>query len=179
MNIFFLHVNPKLCAKFHCDKHCVKMILEICQMLWTAVHIHGVQGWQSTVPYTVKVYKPTHKNHPMNVWVRSSLRNFYWSVCLGLELCKEYTDRYHKTHACEKMLRWFRKKYTTLVNLPGTLCLHTPSVPKGCTTPPLCMPDEFKTSDVVQSYRNYYCGPDKSSFAKWKSGDVPEWFPTS
>ena len=28
MNIFFLDENPSLSAKYHCDKHVVKMILE-------------------------------------------------------------------------------------------------------------------------------------------------------
>jgi len=28
MNIFFLDTDTKQCAKYHCDKHVVKMILE-------------------------------------------------------------------------------------------------------------------------------------------------------
>ena len=36
MNIFHLHKDPKICAKYHCDKHVVKMILETAQMLSTA-----------------------------------------------------------------------------------------------------------------------------------------------
>jgi len=28
MNIFYLHTNPDLAARLHCDKHVVKMILE-------------------------------------------------------------------------------------------------------------------------------------------------------
>lgn len=28
MNIFVLDNNPKKCAEYHVDKHCVKMILE-------------------------------------------------------------------------------------------------------------------------------------------------------
>ena len=36
MNIFFLHPDPLTSAEMHCDKHCVKMILETAQMLCTA-----------------------------------------------------------------------------------------------------------------------------------------------
>ena len=36
MNIFFLHPDPLTAAEMHCDKHCVKMILETAQMLCTA-----------------------------------------------------------------------------------------------------------------------------------------------
>ena len=36
MNIFYLDKRPDDAAKMHCDKHCVKMILEYAQMLSTA-----------------------------------------------------------------------------------------------------------------------------------------------
>ena len=36
MNIFFLDKRPDDAAEMHCDKHCVKMILEYSQMLSTA-----------------------------------------------------------------------------------------------------------------------------------------------
>jgi len=51
-----------------------------------------------------------------------------------------------------------------------------PNVPEGeYTQPPKAMPDHYKVDDVVQSYRNYYCG-DKKSFSKWKNREVPSWF---
>ena len=36
MNIFYLDRDPVTCAKQHCDKHIVKMILEYAQLLSTA-----------------------------------------------------------------------------------------------------------------------------------------------
>ena len=36
MNIFYLDSDPRIAAKYHCDKHVVKMILESGQMLSTA-----------------------------------------------------------------------------------------------------------------------------------------------
>ena len=36
MNIFYLHKDPEVSAKMHCDKHVVKMIIEYAQMLSTA-----------------------------------------------------------------------------------------------------------------------------------------------
>ena len=36
MNIFYLDPRPDTAAEMHCDKHCVKMILEYAQMLSTA-----------------------------------------------------------------------------------------------------------------------------------------------
>ena len=41
MNIFYLHPNPRKCARWACDKHVVKMLLETCQLLYTC---HWVLG---------------------------------------------------------------------------------------------------------------------------------------
>ena len=41
------------------------------------------------------------------------------------------------------------------------------------TEPPTCMPDEYKTDDYVQSYRNYYVG-DKKRFARYTNQTTPE-----
>ena len=36
MNIFYIHTDPKMCAEWAVDSHCVKMILESAQLLSTA-----------------------------------------------------------------------------------------------------------------------------------------------
>lgn len=41
MNIFILDSDIRKSAKYHTDKHCVKMILEHCQMLCTALNINS------------------------------------------------------------------------------------------------------------------------------------------
>ena len=41
------------------------------------------------------------------------------------------------------------------------------------TTPPQCMPDEYKKISYVDAYRNYYVN-DKKYFAKYTNRDVPE-----
>ena len=85
MNIFMLDNDTKLAAQYHNDKHCVKMCLEYAQLLCTARHESG----DSTARY-----RPTHKNHPSAIWVRESLNNYVWLCQLGIDLCKEYTERY-------------------------------------------------------------------------------------
>jgi hypothetical protein len=84
---------------------------------------------------------------------------------LGLELCKEYTYRYGKRHKSQDVIEWC---ITNKLNICD----------KGFTEPPKAMPDEYKVSDVVESYRNYYRGA-KSGFAVWKNREVPNWFTTS
>lgn len=156
MNIFFLSYNVHKAAVYHCDKHIVKMILETAQLLSGCFRLQ--------YPEEEHVYKLTHKNHPMSIWVRSSFKNFEWALQLGFCLCEEYTNRYHKVHKSKRILEFIRDNIDKL-NFKET----------NLTIPPLCMPDVYKTDDVVESYRNYYNG-DKSSFAVWKYTKTPEWF---
>ena len=46
MNIFFLDKDPRECARQHCDKHVVKMVIETAQLLSTAHRL--LDGKQST-----------------------------------------------------------------------------------------------------------------------------------
>ena len=62
---------------------------------------------------------------------------------------------------------------------------NKPDIPKlGLTKFYLAMPDQYKTDDVVESYRKYYINEkqrDKSG--KWMmfytKRDIPKWFPDS
>ena len=95
MNIFYLDHDHTTCAKYHNDKHCVKMILEYAQLLCTA---HRELDGDNCMHPDV-LYKATHKNHPSAVWTRQCSRNYIWLYYLWRELCKEYTYRYGKEHA--------------------------------------------------------------------------------
>jgi hypothetical protein len=140
----------------HCNKHVVKMIVETAQLLSTAHHVLDGHG--------DGLYKMTHKNHPSAIWCRQTDSNYVWLWCLLVSLCKEYTHRYGKIHKCQ---------YDGLV---GRLLSLPTNIKRGDFTPPTpAMPDEYKTADVIQSYRNYYNG-SKASFAKWTDRPTPEWF---
>jgi hypothetical protein len=156
MNIFVLDKDPKLCSQYHCDKHVVKMILETAQLLCSVHHM--------TPQVTPQVpYKLSHKNHPCSIWVRECMENYIWLCDLGMELSKEYTYRYGKTHKSQQVIEW------CIVNLPRLR-------ENGDITPfALAMPEEYKVNCPVESYRNYYKGA-KISFANWKNREIPEWF---
>lgn len=143
-------------------------------MLWTALHLSGVEGWESKVPVGIKVYKPTHKNHPTSVWVRSSRYNFRWTAYLAFCLCEEYTLRYGKIHACEEMTKFFMKEWRLLAPIfEQTKAVYSSKqIPPLCTPPPLAMPEQYHRQGLVSSYRAYYRG-DKSSFAEWKYCEIP------
>ena len=42
------------------------------------------------------------------------------------------------------------------------------------TNPPLCMPDEYKENDYINSYRKYYIGA-KKYMAKYNYSEPPHW----
>ena len=159
MNIFFLDENPTLSAKYHVDKHVVKMILETAQLL-CGVHHMTPQVAPQVAPQVP--YKLSHKNHPCAIWSRESLTNYLVLCELGLELCYEYTYRYGRRHKSQDVIEW------CLINKP-----NIPDV--GFTEPAKAMPDEYKVKSVVESYRNYYMGA-KSGFAVWKNREKPSWF---
>jgi hypothetical protein len=150
MNIFALDYDPITAASYHMDKHVVKMILESAQLLCSVHHMTG-----GTAPYRL-----THKNHPCSIWARESLSNYNWLNKLALALCDEYTYRYGKIH----------KSYYVIMELPQ------PNIPDiGLTPFKLAMPDDYKVSDPIESYRNYYVN-DKRHIAAWKRDRKPAWY---
>jgi hypothetical protein len=176
MNIFFLSLITWECAQYHCDKHVVKMILELTQLLWSAHHVTNSSHLQTD---KVKVYKKTHVNHPMAIWTRISTENYAYVCDLALELCKEYTYRYRlknggpKTHACQPIIEYLQ----TAVITPTNEVIKEPSFggPSGCTPPPFCVKEKNEKLDLVSNYRNYYI-TEKSGIAKWTNRPVPDWF---
>jgi hypothetical protein len=184
MNIFYLHHDQKVCAEMHNDKHCIKMILEYAQLLSTAHRVlDGTLGislsdsGRKRQTYTLAdardsiLYSATHINHPSAIWVRQSYENYEWLYKMFIALMNEYTYRYGKNHACEKLID----------------ALYTPPthIPKGVgfTEPTPAMPDAVKIAgDSIKSYRNYYIN-NKTHLASWRgkvnSRNIPEWFNAS
>lgn len=155
MNIFYLDHNPEIVAKWHVDKHVVKMPLEAAQMLSTAHHVLAS-------PNADKVYKVTHVNHPCSVWTRHNAGNYLWVVSYFDALAREYTERYGKTHKSHERL------YAVLKEPPSRI---DPSM--TMTPPAICMPKEFITSgNPIASYQRYY-RDGKRAFHAWKNRPVP------
>tara|TARA_R100000388_G_scaffold94969_1_gene84608 strand:+ start:329 stop:820 length:492 start_codon:yes stop_codon:yes gene_type:complete len=157
MNIFHLDKDPIESARFHCDKHVCKMIVETAQMLCTAHRIVDPQ-WAEDM----KLMKAGFRNHPMTIWVRTSQENYRWAFRLFQGLLDEYEHRYGRLHKC-------------IEHEMGLL--SPPPIPDiGFTEVPLCMPNHCKNVlSHVRSYREYY-RKEKRYFAKWTKRDVPYWF---
>lgn len=154
MNIFVLSEDTEECARLHCDKHVVKMILETAQILCTAINeFSGIET----------PYKPTHRNHPCTRWVQESIENFMWTLDLGLQLSMEYTKRFGKKHKSLKVLSWCAEN-----------CPRFPHIPM--TDHPLCMPEECKQDGLaVQSYINYYIIKSETIDMRYTNTETPDW----
>lgn len=152
MNIFVLDRDPKKAAEFQCDKHIVKMCLETAQILSSALALNGKKT----------TFKQTHVNHPCCVWARNSQENYEWLYEHFLALLQEYTERYGKQHACFKLAKELS---------PANFCCDK----KEMTEFAMEMPDQYKTKNAVESYRNYYL-KEKVAFAKWRLGNEPIWW---
>lgn len=177
MNIFYLDNNPSICAKMHVDKHCVKMILETCQLLSTAHRVldgtetigktdagRNVKRWMLPDERQEILYSATHINHPSAIWCRKNNQNYRWLHNLLVELVAEYHYRYGKVHKCQQ------------IGLVDALSLLPKNIPIGNFTQPTpAMPDQYKVlGDSIKSYHNYYKGEKERMFS-WKNRNRPAW----
>lgn len=151
MNIFAIDNDPKQAARWLNNKHCIKLILESAQLLCADLHLNGISA----------PYKLTHKNHPCRLWTSKSDANWMWLYEHAIELCKEYTGRYNKTHKTEDILFSIMK-------------LKTINPDHKLTDFVQCMPDEYKQEDAVLAYRTYYI-KGKKHLAQWKRNQ-PDWY---
>lgn len=164
MNLFILSLSVTECAQFMFDKHVSKIILEAAQMLSTAVNIIEPE-------HNLTTYKTCHINHPVSIWVRSSLENFMWTIDLVEAMHDEW--KYRNDHPTYKL----HKSYEMAMYLKQ----HHPSSDKfekkGLTPFAQAMPNEFKHDDPIIAYRQYYQKDDqKRRIGTWKKRDRPYWY---
>lgn len=183
MNIFYLDRDPVLAAQYHTNKHVIKMVLETAQLLSTAHRV--VDGIDNKLPDTDTRFKPdrddvlylaTHISHPSAVWARATVGNYMWLYALFLALLQEYTHRYGKTHACNKLKDYLRYPPAKIVG-------------SSFSDPPFCGPREIWTDNldsrpsIVECYRLYYATHKIDGWShdlarvetQWLDRSVPEW----
>jgi hypothetical protein len=162
MNLFFLHLDPQRSANYYCNRHCIKIILEITQMLYCAHWLapNTPTGWitDHELCLDLKPYRKTHYNHPTSKWIRQHINNYKYACSMALALCIEYTARYNKIHQCQQRIEWLQEHIPRIdesIDIPNSY-LATTNIPPGCTPVPLAMPEQYHSSDLLQSYRTYY-----------------------
>jgi hypothetical protein len=72
------------------DKHISKILLEAVQMLCTTTHL--VDPENEIFQHT-NIYKIAHKNHPVTIWMRTSLANYMWTLDLVEAMHDEWKFR--------------------------------------------------------------------------------------
>ena len=173
MNLFFLHIDPKQCAIYHCDKHVVKMILELTQMLYTA---HNMVKTENLPEDSYLSFSP---KHPTCIWVRLCVENYRYTVNVAKHLCEEYTYRYGKIHTCQSHIEWLHSNVPVFVETsygPDVILSYNKKFQEQGHTPvPLAMYPDVKYADTFKSYRMYYI-VYKRTFATWKNRPTPWWY---
>ncbi len=191
MNIFLLDVLVSMASSSHCDKHCIKMILETTQLLYGA-------WWfgRSTIPLPPLdpcpdcVYRATHLNHPCAIWTRGAPEHYNWLVKFGFALCKEYYQRYGKLHKCMAHLERLQEmgpppKVAAETYAPPVHKIATTGLPEGIRYFHCAINDDLWDSCAVytnghlnatETYRKYY--RTKTWAMKWYRGTAsePSWF---
>lgn len=180
MNIFTLDNDPVKAAQLQCDKHVVKMIVESAQMLSTAHRMldgilrteqtknnRKVKRWYLNDNREDVMYKAVHMNHPSTVWTRETRGNYDWHYAHFVGLCDEYTYRYGKVHATDKLLRGaLMKAPQNITNASITQFALAMKAQPQCIHP----------EDPVRSYREFYQTKQDRFKMVWTSRPIPEWF---
>ena len=152
MNIFVLDTDITRCARYHCDQHVSKMILESAQMLCTALNEKGMET----------PYRSTHARHPCTLWVGESYDNFRWLCDLAAALNAEFRYRFER-----------RDDHKSMAVVEKVSAMEFASL--GLTPFAQAMPDQYKVAgNAVAAYRNFYIG-EKLGFAKWTKRKPPHW----
>jgi hypothetical protein len=170
MNVFVLDEDVEQRARYHCDTHNNKMLLEAIQIANTALHHNGCDD--------VAFYDPTHTTHPWCSWASESKENWLSLIEHARALTREFIRRRGKSHAsAEKMaVNWFDGFGGLQDDVQQSVEANFDST--GDTTrAPLCMPDEYKDEDdVVESYRRYYANEKyPQDWCTWTLREVPAW----
>lgn len=192
MNIFLLDVLAAMAASYHCDKHCIKMILETTQLLYSAWWFHRDHfPLPELDPCPHEPYRPTHTNHPSAVWVRAAPEHYNWLLELGYALCKEYYQRYGgKFHKCLSHLDRLQEMgppehIGEETYQPPLHKIATTGLPEGIRYFHCAIRDDLWDQcavytdgqlNAVQTYRKYYA--TKPWQLKWYKSlrDPPNWY---
>lgn len=164
MNIFASSKCPIQSAQALDNSRVVKMVLESAQILHTSLYFHN-KSLYYTAEYTpiviknskvlcsspktktayylfgVRTYAPSHINHVIVRWARTSHGNYTWLLRHFQALCQEYTRRYGKIHKCEQYLSIFKE--------------HANLLPTGSRTPFVNCTVYKDEPDVHVAYKKY------------------------
>ena len=160
VNLFYLDNSPKKCARYYCDKHVNKIMIEIAQILSQIHHKIG----KKKPPY--QKCRAIHSNLAPYQWAMESKRNYKYCAELAYYLLKEYKYRYEKNeHKCEKPILWL------LENIPKEIKKERKT--KFKLTENVAIGKFYKNPVTASKYIyvDFKCKNDK-----WTKRGKPSWF---
>lgn len=147
--MFALTDNYWECGQYHDDSRVFKMALEAAQVAHCVL-----QDWRDP-----DCYKPSHARHPITLWAASSAANLQSVIVYGLGCLRSAEQRYGRSYPkVRTALEWALRRLPDLENAERT-------------EQPQCMPDEFKSDDLIEAYRSYM----ESKSQRWKRTNKPSW----
>lgn len=165
MNIFILDQDMNISAKCLVDKHCVKMILEHCQILCSALHINP--DLKQYLNIDMIPYKLTHTKHPCVLWASKNYNNYSYLAAYTYAINQEYKYRYAKNHKSYLLLNDSKLITRKIIVNGKALAIEE-------LLPPKCMPLDCQLDSVIDSYRNYYSNYKNHLFS-WTKRKLPSW----
>ena len=171
MNIFCIDKDPIQSAKWLCDQHCNKMVLESAQMV---ANCFTLETLAELAPKTQKgtARKHSYYKHPCSIWARETFGNLYWLLTHSLAMEVERLNRGFKPHFSAEFLHWAYDKFLDADNIKEDSLEQTPFAIAISDTMKCRQDPNFESSDEVGKYRLYY-KYDKA-FATWKK-NKPLW----
>ena len=161
VNIFFLDKDPSKCAKYYCDKHVNKIMIEICQIL-SQIHYLEI-GNKAPYKYTTTI---SNNLAPFR-WASTSTGNYKYCINLAESLLDEYKYRYNKnTHKSERVIIWLKN------NIPKNIKVGKRT--KFMFTNNVNIYIDYYKDQVIASrniYIDFKCKSDK-----WTKREIPEWY---
>jgi hypothetical protein len=163
VNFFYLDKDPKICAQYYCNKHVLKIPIEIGQIL-SKIHHELKSGADYSKLYKNSlVVKDTIGPY---VWALESIDNYNWTVQLGLALIDEFKFRYNRdTHKTENIIKYL---YNNPPNLPKI------GITKFKITNKFDMFQYISSDPIICARYNY--AEMKCANDKWTKRDKPDWF---
>lgn len=187
MNIYALDMDPGVAARYMCDIHVRKMILEAAQLLSTAAIRMGYDA----------PYDPTHRHHKCVSWIMESRENWDWLVAHGHAAYHEYMARFGSTHKSYSVLLWAKRfdpdpdgfesrglsPFADAVYPPSTMVWMTPE--QGVTEyreyyarKEQVWAVRAKAYSLIRLAAGRKCTPGNKPIMKWREpGSRPEWMP--
>lgn len=167
MNLFRLAEDNDAAARFHDDTRVIKGCLEAAQSVATGLRIRATDPASDLTHQQVfeaDVYVDYNRDNAMPHWAAESRAD----MLDALDFCRALSDEYQRRWdsddphgAYERAQQW------------RSLIEQVPD--HGYVEPPYYGPQEYRTEDLIQSYRLYYAY-DKGKDAEYVRGEQPDWW---